>query len=1097
MTTHHLAFQILKQTLEPKPHLLVLPDHKSAEYTFHMLHYWLHQHQPAPNPAQQSALPSLYWFSDWETLPYDTHSPHPDLIAHRLRTLSDIRHSQALHHQSALVVCSVKALSQRLTPPSHFDRHGIHIAIHDTLEQSALLNRLQQAGYQKTVFIANKGEYATKGSVVDLFPLNADYPIRIEFMDNRVESLRYVDLTTQQTLNRVSKILLLPRSELDLSDRGRICYRQSARHWFGEKVQQSALYQQISEHKPVQGLDYYLPLFFDETSSLLDYLPHDTKLWLCDDAWAQAERFYHSVERRYERLNPHREHPLLPPEAVFQPPKALWSQLEKLPPLHLKALCTPIVFQGNAKARLEQWQAFQLDPRPIICHSQSEGKRELLEEKRYLPKALCLVSPLRHSFETQEEIHLSEWDLSEHPIYHTRPQTNPEQALHHLGHLQLQEPLIHRDYGIGRYGGLTQLEDDGEEMLTLHYAKGTTVYLPLTDFDLISKYHGDPESAPLHELGGKVWQKLKSKMEQNVHDTAAELLELYAKREQAQGLPIPTPESLSAFSAEFPFEETEDQMMAIDAVIQDLAKSRPMDRMVCGDVGFGKTEVAIRAAYIAAQAGFQTAVIAPTTLLAEQHASTFRDRFSNTAITLESLSRFKTKKEQQSALERLQDGRLDIVIGTHRLLQKDVQFKNLGLVIIDEEQRFGVKHKETLKALRENINLLTLTATPIPRTLNLALSGLRDLSLITTAPKGRRPIHTHWIGFDWDVIAEACERELARGGQVYFLHNDIQTIERQARMLQELLPQARIVFAHGQMPERELETIMHDFENHHYDLLLTTTIIESGIDIPNANTIIINHADKLGLSQLHQLRGRVGRSHHQAYAYLMTPEPTTLNKNAQRRLEAFVGIESLGAGFVLASQDLDIRGAGEILGSEQSGISDGFGLSYYLDLLERTIARLKKGEMTLESQSALERCQFEHFGRAMVPEDYVFDPQIRLQMYHQLARTQSALEREQLKALWINQFGKLPQEAENLISKTALKQQAEQMGITKIHLTHQAITLTIGNNPQFDRMKLFVLMQQMPQQYRLLNPHQVRMQHQHQELSKVLGQLATWLQEIG
>lgn len=1093
---NQLAFLLLSQP-STKPRLIVLPDHKSAEYTFHMLQYWQQSSTQSALSAQKMDRPKIYWFSDWETLPYDVHSPHPDLIAHRLRTLSELPRQTQSALGGSLIVTSVAALSQKLCPQSHFDRHGLNIAVGDKLEQSALLQRLQQAGYQKTIFIAGKGEYATKGALIDCFPLHAEAPIRIEFMDDRIESLRYFDLTTQQTLSRTQHIVLLPRSELDLSDAGRICYRQSARAVLGEKVSQSALYQNLSQHKPTQGLDYYLPLFFDETACLLDYLPADSEVWLSPDTESALERFFHSAERRYERLNPQREHPLLPPSQVWFEPKALWQRLASLPSVRLRETAQPIVFSGNKEERLQQWHQFDHDPRPRIYHSQSEGRRELLHERLttegLADKALCVVSPLRHSFATETEVHLCEYDLSETPHYQIQPRQNlnAEQTLHQLGQLNLGEPLIHLDFGVGRYGGLRQLDPDGDELLTLQYAKGTTIYLPITDLDLISKYHGDPDLAPLHELGGKAWQKAKHKMERQVHDTAAELLELYAKREQAQGLPMPVPESLSEFAAAFPYEETEDQQAAIEAVIADLSRTRPMDRMVCGDVGFGKTEVAIRAAYIAAQAGFQTALIAPTTLLAEQHENTFRDRLSDTAITLESLSRFKTKKEQQSALEKLKDGRLDIVIGTHRLLQKDVQFKNLGLLIVDEEQRFGVKHKETLKALRENVNLLTLTATPIPRTLNLALSGLRDLSLIATAPKGRRNIITQLCTFDLDLLTEACERELARGGQVYFLHNDIQTIERHARLLQEYLPEARIAYAHGQMPERELESIMHDFANHHFDLLLTTTIIESGIDIPNANTIIINHADKLGLSQLHQLRGRVGRSHHQAYAYLITPEFQSLNKTAQRRLEAFVSIESLGAGFVLASQDLDIRGAGEILGSEQSGQTEGFGLSYYLDLLERTIQQMKKGETIAPS-----RCQFEHFGRAMIPESYIFDPQVRLNHYHQLSRTQSALERDELKALWTNLYGKIPEEVGLLFEKIALKQQAEQLGISAVYIHPQSLELTIGDKPNWNREALIGLLQSQPQKYRLQSQNQIRINHQAQDLGEAFKLLKDLFQQL-
>ncbi|UJF24527.1 transcription-repair coupling factor [Suttonella sp. R2A3] len=1072
-TLKHLAYHLHNQLSGKHVHLVVTPDTRWAEYTYRCLQFWL--------PAAQH--PSLYWFSDWETLPYDPYTPHPDLVSERLRVLAELP-----TRRQAVVVVAASTLRQRLCPQTHLDTYGIHLSIGDQLKREDFIARLAQAGYQSNTLIAQKGEFAARGSLVDLFPMGATHPIRLEWFDDEIESIRTFDIENQRTISKLKQMSILPRSELDLSDSGRVCFRQRAREAIGEHIINHALYQQVSDGRTPQGLEYYLPLFFDESASLFDYLPSQTRLVISDGVSEALHKHQSYCEKRFERTNPLRERSLLPPEMLWLNADTVSEQLARLERHTFAQRAQSIAFSGTREDREAQWLDLINAHSTAHLHLPGNGSREYWQERllKSHPEAKnadhwdnsaglnLYVSPMHYSFHDGEAVHLSEADLHTAPVapnYRQKAAQDPASIIQSLQDLTIGAPVVHTDYGVGRYQGLQRLEDDDEELLTIEYAKGSRLFVPVTDLDLITRYSGgDPDSAPLHDIGGKQWQSNKRKISAKVRDTASELLALYAKREAAQGTPITLDhKALTTFAEDFRFDETPDQQHAIDTVLADLERSQPMDRIVCGDVGFGKTEVALRAAYATVLAGQQVALIAPTTLLANQHYHNFLDRCADYALNIDAVSRFNSASEQKASLEHLAAGKTDIIIGTHRLLQKDVQFANLGLVIIDEEQRFGVRHKEKLKSLRANVNLLTLTATPIPRTLNFALSGLRDISIIATPPVGRQSVQTIISDYDPGIIEEACERELNRGGQVFFLHNDISSIERVARSLQELLPQARIGMAHGQMRESALEHIMQDFYNRHYDILIATTIIESGIDIPNANTILINRADKLGLAQLHQLRGRVGRSHHQAYAYLFTPSWQTLNKDAQRRLHAFTTLDSLGAGFLLASQDLEIRGAGELLGDEQSGQIQQIGMSYYLDLLERAVSALKSGE-SFDPEHEQERVNIELHEPTLLPDDYIYDPHIRLICYQRLSQCRDNESIDELAVETTDRFGRLPQAAKNLFARAKLKLHAEALGIVAILADEATITLTFNADPNINTDALFALLQNNPGIYRMSGP---------------------------
>lgn len=1053
-------------------------------------------------------------FPDWETLPYDQFSPHPDIVSQRL---------SALHRLPALtrgiVIVPVQTLMQRLSPLRHIAGGSFDYRVGQRLDFDAEKRRLEAASYRHVPQVLDPGDFAVRGGLLDVYPMGAEAPLRIELLDDSIDSIRHFDPESQRSLDRVASVQLLPGREVPLDERSVDRAMTLLRDRFDVDTRRSALYQDLKSGLAPAGVEYYLPLFFDATSTLFDYLHTDTLPVLTDGFGEAAEAFWAQTRNRYEQRRHDIERPLLPPDELYLAPDALRERLNQqarvdvcgpqhsrhgdalplgdqpLPPLPVAAKDAPAgealtSFLGHYPGR-------------VLVAADSPGRREalleVLQAAALVPTVLAdfaafrtgkdrfaiTVAPLEDGFALDDPRIAV---LTERQLFperatqaHRRKRTGrePEAIIRDLGELTEGAPIVHEDHGVGRYRGLIAMDVGGMpgEFLEIEYAKGDRLYVPVAQLHLISRYSGaSPETAPLHSLGGEAWAKAKKRAAEKVRDVAAELLEIQARRQARAGLALHVDRPMyEPFAAGFPFEETPDQRAAIEAVLRDLQSSQPMDRVVCGDVGFGKTEVAVRAAFAAASAGKQVAVLVPTTLLAEQHYRNFRDRFADWPLKVEVLSRFKTAKEIKAELEKLAEGKLDVIVGTHRLLQPDVKFADLGLVIVDEEQRFGVRQKEALKALRANVHLLTLTATPIPRTLNMAMAGLRDLSIIATPPANRMAVQTFVTPWDDALLKEAFQRELSRGGQVYFLHNDVESIGRMQRELQELVPEARVGVAHGQMPERELEQVMLDFQKQRFNVLLCTTIIESGIDIPNANTIIMNRADKFGLAQLHQLRGRVGRSHHRSYAYLVVPDKRSITADAQRRLEAIASMDELGAGFTLATHDLEIRGAGELLGEDQSGQMAEVGFSLYTELLERAVRSIKAGHLPdVDVGQERRGAEVELNVPALIPEDYLPDVHTRLTLYKRIS---SAPEKDDLRDLqveMIDRFGLLPDPAKYLFATAELKLAANDLGIRKLELGEHGGRIVFESKPNIDPMAVIQLIQKQPKLYTMDGPDKLR-----------------------
>jgi transcription-repair coupling factor (superfamily II helicase) len=1078
-------------------------------------------------------------FPDWETLPYDIFSPLPELVSERLLTLNRLPTMTG-----GILVVPIATLLQRLPPRSYVEGNSLLLRVGDQLPLQEMRERMVQAGYQTVSQVLGHGELAIRGSLLDIFPMGSKLPYRIDLFDEEIESIRTFDPESQRTLEKVDRVELLPAREFPLNDAGISRFRQAYRNQFEGDPQRSLIYREVSDGNAPGGLEYYLPLFFDHTASLFDFLPEQLLTIRFDHSRERAQQFLTSVEERFEQRRHDMERPILPPDAIYLRSDEMAGLLNRGQSILLQQseidarrkgyssfhnfptrAPLPLGLQARADQPARALQDFlATTPGRVLFVAESAGRREILLETlggygirprvvsdwaEFLGSSLDLaltVAPLEEGLWLEQAgiIIITETQLLGERVRQERRRRSKyqesEQVVRNLTELHEGAPVVHEEHGVGRYLGLQTLEVGGmaTEYLTLEYAKGDKLYVPVSSLHLISRYSGaSPENAPLHRLGGDQWERIKRKAAEQVRDVAAELLEIYARRAARQGYTFPPPgEEHNAFAAAFEFEETPDQQQAIDAVTADMASPQPMDRVVCGDVGFGKTEVAMRAAFAAVQGGKQVAVLVPTTLLAQQHYQNFADRFADWPVQIASLSRFRSAKEQQQISKRLADGTVDIVVGTHKLLQQDIAFNNLGLVIIDEEHRFGVRHKERLKSLRSEVDLLTLTATPIPRTLNMALSGMRDLSIIATPPVARHPIKTFISQWNDQLITEACQREIKRGGQIYFLHNDISSIEATAAELEKLLPGARVQVAHGQMRERELESIMRDFYHQRFNLLVCTTIIESGIDVPSANTIIINRADKLGLAQLHQLRGRVGRSHHRAYAYLLTPPPKNITKDARKRLEAVESMEDLGAGFTLATHDLEIRGAGELLGEGQSGQIHEIGFSLYSELLERAVKALKAGE-----QPALDR-PLDHGAEidlqlpALLPQDYIPDVHTRLVLYKRIA---SAENREQLRELqveMIDRFGLLPEAAKYLFAVTDLKLKAQPLGIRKLEAGSQDGRILFAGEPKIDPSHIIHLIQTRPQEFKLEGGDKIRFYRNMEQREQRMGQVAAVLDEI-
>ena len=1048
---------------------------------------------------------AVHVLSDWETLTYDRVSPHQDIISQRIRTLYALPTLT-----SGILLLTSAAMMQRLPPRSFLEQHALIIKSGDTLKLDEFRVRLVEAGYRLVTQVEEHGEFAVRGSILDLFPMSSQLPFRVEFFDDEIETIRTFDPDTQRGLKKAKLIELLPAHEFPLNEEGIARFRRQYRTSFAAESKNTPIYHEVSEGRAPSGIEYYLPLFFDETSVFFDYLSNAVKILLMDGASEAFTNFAAATADRYEERRHDVERPILPPASIYISTDELDQALEANPPIELKRheiekpgksglnfnSASPGLYPIDARA--EQPMGALADflgkfPGRVLMVAESTGRREVLLDQlmgnRLAPQTvdswqnflssdreLCLTTaPLDRGLTLPDAriALITEGQLGSHRVKRRerrRPTRDSDAIIANLTDLNIGAPVVHIDHGVGRYQGLTTLSvgDVTNEYLTIEYAGDDKLYVPVSSLHLISRYAGaSEESAPLHKLGSDTWQKARRKAAEKAYDVAAELLEIHARRAARKGYAFPSDsDNYSLFCDAFPFEETPDQQSAIDAVVKDLRSKQPTDRVVCGDVGFGKTEVAMRAAFVAVDAGKQVAVLVPTTLLARQHHQNFLDRFADWPVQIESLSRFETAKEQKGIIEKLASGKVDIIIGTHKLLSKDIRYKNLGLVIIDEEHRFGVRHKEHMKALRAEVDIVTLTATPIPRTLNMGLAGMRDLSIIATPPQHRHAIKT-FVGEWSDVqIREACERELARGGQVYFLHNEVQTIERIVEDLERIIPGAKVQFAHGQMRESDLEQVMVDFYHQRFNILVSTTIIESGIDVPTANTIIINRADKLGLAQLHQLRGRVGRSHHRAYAYLLTPPRGSMTSDAEKRLQAIESLEDLGVGFTLATHDLEIRGAGELLGEDQSGQIQAIGFTLYSELLTRAVSALKRGELPDYDKPLAQGTEVDLGAPALLPEDYVPDVHHRLILYKRISNAKDSEGLRELKIELIDRFGLLPPQTERLFDVMRLRLRAEMLGIERLELGAGGGRIIFANEPNVDPMALIQLIQRDSDIYR-------------------------------
>nr|WP_152882844.1 transcription-repair coupling factor [Duganella sp. FT27W] len=1034
---------------------------------------------------------------DWETLPYDAFSPHQDLVSERLATLHEISSGQC----DVMLVPATTALV-RMAPPSFLAAYTFFFKKGESLDEARLKSQLTLAGYTHVTQVMSPGEYSVRGGLIDLFPMGSALPYRLDLFGDTVETIRTFDADTQRSLYPVGEVRLLPGREFPMDEAARTTFRSRWREYFEGDPSRSVVYKDISSGIASAGIEYYLPLFFEQTATLFDYLPDGAALALVGDIDAAIKRFWADTTSRHRFLKADRERPILPPDMLFLSDEQFFTLakpygrmvISKDPDQGASELSAPIpniAVNRHLEDPLTNLRSYllQAGTRVMIC-AETNGRRETLQQY-FSEYDLALtpvegfegfatsdaklalgVAPLHTGFElatpTERLVFITETELyagSGRRVGKKKQEavTQVESMVRDLSELKIGDPVVHVNHGIGRYMGLTSMDlGEGEtEFLHLEYAKDTKLYVPVSQLHVISRYSGAaPEDAPLHTLGSGQWEKAKRRAAEQIRDTAAELLNLYARRALRQGHAFEySAHDYERFAESFGFDETPDQQEAINNVIRDMTSGKPMDRLVCGDVGFGKTEVALRAAFIAVMGGKQVAILAPTTLLAEQHAQTFADRFADWPVRIAEMSRFRTGKEINQAIKGMADGTLDIVIGTHKLLSDDVKFTRLGLVIIDEEHRFGVRQKEALKSLRAEVDVLTLTATPIPRTLGMALEGLREFSIIATAPQKRLAIKTFVRSEGESIIREACLRELKRGGQVYFLHNEVETIQNRLAMLTELLPEARIAVAHGQMHERDLEKVMRDFVAQRYNILLCTTIIETGIDVPTANTIIMHRADKFGLAQLHQLRGRVGRSHHQAYAYLLVTDVQGLSKQAQRRLDAIQQMEELGSGFYLAMHDLEIRGAGEVLGDNQSGEMTEIGFQLYTDMLNEAVRSLKAGKEPDLAAPLSTTTEINLHTPALLPSDFCGDVHERLSIYKRMANCTVQDKIDDLQEELIDRFGKLPDPVKALIETHRLRIAAKTVGIIKIDAHGEAASLQFMAKPPIDPMRIIELIQ--------------------------------------
>jgi transcription-repair coupling factor (superfamily II helicase) len=1075
-------------------------------------------------------------FVEWETLPWDSFSPHQDIISDRLSVLAALRKKQG-----GIIVASAPSLLQRLPPVDYVAARSLSMRSGQTLPREPFIDSLAAAGYLRVPQVSEHGEFAVRGSLIDVFPMGSSRPIRIDFFDDDIESLRHFSPENQLSEDLIDIVDILPAREIPLDADAVRDFRERYRERFEGQPAKSRVYREVSDGIAHGGIEYYLPLFFDSTATLLDYLPGDCAVFAPHALESILEQAWTEIEERYQlcRLDP--ERPILSPDETFSRPEAVIDQVcaaslvnysaqslaENRSSSNLRTRLPPALkikgrYEDAAGSLINFLQTF--DGR-VLFTSDSAGRREQIHEMlsgRGLDLArmddwasfvssnqriAVAIAPLENGvlLPAANVAIISEQQLfgerAQQRARRRRLERDPETIIRQLNDLEAGSPVVHAEYGVGRYLGLTTLQTGGitAEFLELEYADGDKLYVPVHALELISRYTGaSADNAPLHRLGSDQWAKARKRAIKKIRDVAAELLDVYARRAARQGHSFRWPErEYRVFESGFPFEATEDQARTIDEVLEDLESSKSMDRVVCGDVGFGKTEVALRATFAAVHGGKQVAILVPTTLLAQQHGQTFNDRFADWPVRVEVLSRFQSAKDVRSIVEGLRSGTVDVVIGTHRLLQHTKDIKNIGLVIIDEEHRFGVRHKEAIKSLRSEIDILTLTATPIPRTLNMALGGLREMSLITTPPSDRLAVKTFVTEWNDVLIREACLREIKRGGQVYFIHNRVEDIGRVAEQITKLVPEASIRIGHGQMPERELEQVMLDFSHRRFNILLCTTIVESGIDVPTANTIIINRADRFGLAQLHQLRGRVGRSHHRAYAYMLAPPKAVMTADAIKRLEAIDSLEDLGSGFTLATHDLEIRGAGELLGDTQSGQIQEIGFSLYTELLGRAVESLRSGKEPDLDAPLNSGAEINLHVPALLPEDYVPDVHLRLILYKRVSSTETAADLRELQVEMIDRFGLLPEATANFMRIAAIRQTAAALGIEKIDAADGGGYIVFGPQSNIDPVALIQLVQNDSRTYKLQGSHRLKfrldlsnVESRFQAIEKLLARLA-------
>lgn len=1064
-------------------------------------------------------------FPDWEILPYDRLSPHQDIVSERLAILSNMP-------QKGILLISASTLAQRVAPYSwvlgeHFD---IRVGQKFDLEQQKLC--LVQAGYHLVDTVYDHGEFAVRGSIMDIFASGQDAPIRIDLFDDEIDTLKFFDPETQRTTTTLKSFTVLPAKEFPLKEARSIFRDRYSELFPTANPKKNPIYQDVLDGIASPGIEFYLPLFFDKTymqsqSALTTYFPKNCIVITNNDIDTDLTSFWKEVFRRYEDRRHNADQPILPPDELFIAPNNLLSALNQFPRMLVSAEAVEEK-AGALNLKVEQPPKLPVDPKkekpfavvkkyideanhPVLLVAESAGRRESLrdglraslgdipsvdsfEQFQKSQFAIAITNaPLDRGLLLTDELSvISENQLYEHRVVQRRrkrqQEVSEEFLIRSLTELSIGAPVVHIDHGVGRYAGLITLAIEGQdyEFLQLDYAEEAKVYVPVTNLHLISRYSGgDPDLAPLHKIGTDAWSKAKRKALEQIHDVAAELLHIQARRQSKPGFGFEVDQSLyMQFASGFAYEETLDQANAIEATLYDMQQAKPMDRLVCGDVGFGKTEVAMRAAFVAVQNGKQVAVLVPTTLLAQQHYESFKDRFADWPVRIEVLSRFGSNKTHTKNIEDLAEGKVDIVVGTHKLLQENVQFKDLGLMVVDEEHRFGVRDKERIKALRADVDMLTLTATPIPRTLNMAFSGMRDLSIIATPPARRLAVKTFVQEHTEASIKEAILRELLRGGQVYFLHNEVDTIERAAENIRVLVPEARVAVAHGQMRERELEQVMQQFYHKEYNVLVCSTIIETGIDVPNANTILIERADKLGLAQLHQLRGRVGRSHHQAYAYLLVPSIKHLKGDAEKRLDAIQRASTLGAGFMLATEDLEIRGAGELLGEQQSGSMQAIGYSLYMEMLEKATKAIQQGKTPNFDAPLSLTAEINLHIPALIPDEYLGDVHQRLLFYKRISNTDTQEKLDNIRMELIDRFGVPPQSVKHLFSVHQIRLKAEQLGITKIDINTQGGNIEFSPDTPVQAISIIQLMQKHPTYYRMEGGQRLKVMVQLEEQEK-------------